>query len=221
MLGLVVLSLRATAAEIRVSNHFDYHAIGEVAALFSGIFICMQIPIEILSVQGAELGLKSPVQFFWATGILSSFLDNAPTYVVFFEAARAMPFEAGAALVELAQNRTISEPLLSAISLGAVFMGAGSYIGNGPNFMVKSIAERQGVKMPSFFGYMMYAAVVLIPVFVAALARWTRFWWPTSARILCGVSRVRLRRTDLLGKRVCWVGMTGITRYPCTWRPRG
>ena len=166
MLGLVVLSLRATAAEIRVSNSFDYHAIGEVAALFSGIFICMQVPIEILSVQGAELGLKSPLQFFWATGILSSFLDNAPTYVVFFEAARAMPIEAGTALVELAQNRTISEPLLSAISLGAVFMGAGSYIGNGPNFMVKSIAERQGVKMPSFFGYMVYAAVVLIPVFV-------------------------------------------------------
>ncbi len=165
MLLLVVASLWLTPAAIRVGNHFDYSAIGEVAALFSGIFICMQAPIEILVVQGAELGLRSPVQFFWATGILSSFLDNAPTYVVFFEAARSLPLEAGAALVDLAQSRTISEPLLSAISMGAVFMGANSYIGNGPNFMVKSIAERRGIQMPSFFGYMAYAAVLLIPVF--------------------------------------------------------
>lgn len=166
MLVLVAASLISTAPEIRLWNRFDYHAITEVAALFSGIFICMQAPIEILRLQGGALGLASPESFFWITGILSSFLDNAPTYVVFFETATAMNPAPSSQLVELAGGGTIVESLLVAISLGAVFMGANTYIGNGPNFMVKSIAEQSGIRMPSFFGYMMYSLLVLFPIFL-------------------------------------------------------
>ena len=122
--------------------------------------------VEILDAKGKELGLNSPLQFFWATGILSSFLDNAPTYVVFFETARTMADSTSAGLVELASPPNIVGSHLMAISLGAVFMGANTYIGNGPNFMVKSIAEQGGISMPSFFGYMLYITMILIPIFV-------------------------------------------------------
>ena len=169
MILLVIASLLLTRAETRLFNRFDYHAILEVAALFSGIFVCMQVPIEILHARGAELGLNSAAEFFWTTGILSSFLDNAPTYVVFFETAVSLPASTAASaadLVHLAGGRVILEALLIPISLGAVFMGANSYIGNGPNFMVKSIAEQSGVKMPSFFGYMAYSMLILVPVWV-------------------------------------------------------
>ena len=127
----------------------------------------MQIPIEILRAQGAALGITSPLQFFWASGSLSSFLDNAPTYVVFFELAGSLP-SAGMQTLGGVATATGQIPLLSllAISAGSVFMGANSYIGNGPNFLVKSIAESRGVKMPSFLGYMAYSALILIPVFV-------------------------------------------------------
>jgi len=166
MLALVVLSLIVTRASVRVANRFDYVAITEVAALFIGIFICMQVPIEILNATGPGLGIDTPLKFFWATGILSSFLDNAPTYVVFFETAISLPVLDGAATVVLSEGREILEHLLVPISLGAVFMGANTYIGNGPNFMVKSIAEQSGVKMPSFFGYMLYSGAILIPIFI-------------------------------------------------------
>jgi len=165
MMLLVITSLLLTSTEVRLRNRFDFHAILEVAALFSGIFICMQVPIEILHIKGSSLGLDDPVHFFWFTGILSSFLDNAPTYVVFFETAAALPEQVGN-LVSLGGARYIAENYLVPISLGAVFMGANTYIGNGPNFMVKSIAESSGVKMPSFFGYMVYSTLILIPVFV-------------------------------------------------------
>jgi Na+/H+ antiporter NhaD/arsenite permease-like protein len=165
MLMLVVLSLHVTRPETRRLNRFDYTAILEVAALFSGIFICMQVPIEILHARGASLGLDTPFAFFWATGALSSFLDNAPTYVVFFETAATLP--AAGALVQLAGGREILEAFLIAVSLGAVFMGANTYIGNGPNFMVKTIAEQSGIRMPSFFGYMGYALAVLVPLWIA------------------------------------------------------
>ena len=155
----VVLSLLMTPRGLRKENNFNYVAILEVACLFIGIFICMQVPIEILNAKGAELGINTPTRFFWATGILSSCLDNAPTYVVFFETAKVLP-----TVEPLVAG--VSEVYLIAISLGAVFMGANTYIGNGPNFMVKSIAEHEGVKMPSFFGYMLFSACVLIPVFV-------------------------------------------------------
>ncbi len=124
----------------------------------------MQVPIEVLRVYGSELGLSAPWQFFWASGTLSSFLDNAPTYVVFFETARSLPIPRGSGC----SSPTVIQPsLLVGISLGAVFMGSMTYIGNGPNFMVKAIAEQSGVKMPSFFGYMFkYSIPVLIPLFL-------------------------------------------------------
>ncbi len=168
MLGLAALSLLFTRKQVRTDNGFNYHAILEVAALFIGIFICMQAPIEILRAYGSSLAtiLSSPGRFFWATGALSSFLDNAPTYVVFFETAATMTPEGPTDVVRLAGGGAIPQSLLVAISLGAVFMGAMTYIGNGPNFMVKSIAERSGVRMPSFFGYMAYSGAVLIPLCV-------------------------------------------------------
>ena len=168
MLGFAGLSLKLTRKQIRTDNRFNYHAILEVAALFIGIFICMQAPIEILRASGASLEplLSSPMRFYWATGALSSFLDNAPTYVVFFETASSMTPAGAAGAVTLAGGGLILESLLIAISLGAVFMGAMTYIGNGPNFMVKSIAEQSGVRMPSFFGYMLYSCGILIPLFL-------------------------------------------------------
>ncbi|MCA9450677.1 MAG: sodium:proton antiporter, partial [Candidatus Omnitrophica bacterium] len=167
-IGLAIVSLMITSKAIREANDFNFFAINEVGCLFIGIFITMQVPVEILNLKGAELGLHSPVHFFWATGLLSSFLDNAPTYVVFFQTAGTLPWEDSTQLMTGVQTATgtIPVPLLIAISIGSVFMGANTYIGNGPNFMVKSIAEQAGVKMPSFFGYMVYSVAILIPVFV-------------------------------------------------------
>jgi Na+/H+ antiporter NhaD/arsenite permease-like protein len=165
LLSLAALSLAATPRGVRAANEFNYHAILEVACLFLGIFITMQVPMEYLSAKGPSLGLSQPVEFFWASGILSSFLDNAPTYLVFLETAKSLPTPLGMSDISLISG-AVAEPLLAAISLGAVFMGANTYIGNGPNFMVKSIAEQAGVKMPSFFGYMVYSFGVLIPLFV-------------------------------------------------------
>jgi len=157
-LALVAASLLIGSEKVRKENSFSYGAIVEVAALFVGIFICMQPALQILGVRGAELGVDTPAKYFWATGSLSSALDNAPTYLVFFEIAHIDPSK-------LAGDEMMSQ-LLAAISLGAVFMGANTYIGNGPNFMVKTIAEKSGIKMPSFFGYMVYSFGVLIPLFV-------------------------------------------------------
>jgi Na+/H+ antiporter NhaD/arsenite permease-like protein len=151
--------------KIRRDNEFNFHAITEVAFLFIGIFICMQAPVEYLRVEGPRLGIKTPEAFFWVTGSLSSFLDNAPTYVVFFKTATSLP---GGDIL-LNGGLKILEPLLLAISLGAVFMGANTYIGNGPNFMVKTIAEQGGVKMPSFFGYMVYSILILFPLFFVSM----------------------------------------------------
>jgi Na+/H+ antiporter NhaD/arsenite permease-like protein len=164
-LGLVAISLLFGNQRVRNENQFNYHAIVEVAALFTGIFITMQPALQILGVYGAELGIDSPAQFFWATGTLSSVLDNAPTYLVFFKTAQAMPVSEGIGTVA-----GVQEMILVGISLGAVFMGAMTYIGNGPNFMVRAIAEKSGVKMPSFFGYMVYSCVILLPLF--ALMVW-------------------------------------------------
>ncbi len=164
---MVLLSWVTTSMVLRRENQFNFVAIGEVACLFIGIFITMQVPIEILQAKGEELGLTQPWQFFWATGILSSFLDNAPTYVVYFETAGALHMKDMTMMAGVATaTGQIAVPLLIAISCGAVFMGANSYIGNGPNFMVKAIAEQSGVKMPSFFGFMAYSGLVLIPLFV-------------------------------------------------------
>jgi len=166
MLALVGASFLTTPRGLRHASGFNFVAIGEVACLFVGLFITMQIPLEILQARGAELGLTKPWHFFWMTGILSSFLDNAPTYLVFFETANAMTQDAGPGITPLLDGRYIRQDLLEAISLGAVFMGANTYIGNGPNFMVKSIAVQSGVKMPGFFGYMLYSGSILIPLFL-------------------------------------------------------
>ena len=177
MLGFTGLSLLTTPRGVRESNRFNYHVILEVAALFIGIFITMQAPIEVLNLRGGELGLRDPWHFFWASGTLSSFLDNAPTYVVFFETANAMTHGGGHGVIKLLTGHYIREDLLIALSLGSVFMGANTYIGNGPNFMVKSIAEQCGVKMPGFLGYMLrYSLPILIPIFVLVTLIFMRRW---------------------------------------------
>lgn len=162
ILGAAFLSFKTTNKKIRKSNHFTWDAIREVAVLFIGIFITMIPALLILEVKGADLGLKSPWQFFWVTGMLSSFLDNTPTYLVFFKTAAALGFTEGVAVT----GGFIPQTILVAISTGAVFMGANTYIGNAPNFMVRSIAEENGIKMPSFFGYMAWSLSCLIPVFL-------------------------------------------------------
>jgi Na+/H+ antiporter NhaD/arsenite permease-like protein len=165
MLFFVLLSLKTTSKVLHEANNFTYEAILEVAALFSGIFIAMQVPLAVLEASGKAITetMNQPWQFFWSTGTLSSFLDNAPTYVVFFKLSQSLPEGEMLAV----NNGSIPVGLLIAISLGSVFMGAMTYIGNGPNFMVKAIAEQEGVEMPSFFGYMFkYSIPVLIPVLI-------------------------------------------------------
>ncbi|MFO0974508.1 MAG: sodium:proton antiporter [Phycisphaerae bacterium] len=166
MLLIVLIAWTTTPRGLRHATGFSFAAMAEVAALFVGIFLTMQVPIEILNARGASLGLHAPWHFFWATGSLSSFLDNAPTYVVFFETANALTTQhVPGETLRLLTGQVIRQDHLVAISLGAVFMGANTYIGNGPNFMVKSIAERAGVRMPSFFGYMLYSGAILLPLF--------------------------------------------------------
>jgi Na+/H+ antiporter NhaD/arsenite permease-like protein len=164
LVGLAGLSLLLTHRSTREANRFSFGAILEVAAIFIGIFVAMQVPLQVLQARGGELGLSTPGQFFWLSGMLSSFLDNAPTYLVFLGIATALP-ETGAASLTIVGGAHVDEALLVAISLGSVLMGANTYIGNGPNFMVKSIAEENGVRMPSFFGYMLWSAGILIPLF--------------------------------------------------------
>jgi Na+/H+ antiporter NhaD/arsenite permease-like protein len=170
MLAVTALAWVTTPGRIRAQNAFGFGPIVEVAVLFAGIFVTMAPALLLLNANAEQLGLGQPWQFFWATGLLSSFLDNAPTYLTL--AATACGLE-GIAL----EGRYLAEYLalgpgavdtLAAISTGAVFMGANTYIGNGPNFMVKAIAEENGIRMPSFFGYMAYSCGVLIPLFAVS-----------------------------------------------------
>ncbi|MBX2796674.1 MAG: sodium:proton antiporter [Myxococcales bacterium] len=167
MAVLTILSLQLTPRPLRAANDFTWTPILEVAALFIGIFVAMIPATTLLQANGASLGLTEPWQYFWATGMLSAFLDNAPTYVT-FAAVACGTYEFCTTAENLAplSVEAASQPILVAISLGAVFLGAGSYIGNGPNFMVRAIAEQSGYKMPSFFGYCGYALMFLGPVFV-------------------------------------------------------
>jgi Na+/H+ antiporter NhaD/arsenite permease-like protein len=158
MVAAAAGSLLRNDPELRRANRFSFHPILEVAAVFAGIFLTMLPALDLLRARGAELGVREPWQFFWATGALSSFLDNAPTYLTFLALAQGQGLAA--------EVVGVPHRILAAISLGAVFMGANTYIGNGPNFMVRSIAESHGVKMPSFGGYMLYSGAVLLPVFV-------------------------------------------------------
>lgn len=162
ILVAAALSFKTTKKEVREKNNFTWGAIEEVAVLFIGIFITMIPALLFLKAHGADLGLAHPWQMFWCTGLLSSFLDNTPTYLVFLTTAGALGETAGV----VTTVGTIAVPLLLAVSCGAVFMGANTYIGNAPNFMVKSIADENGVKMPSFFGYMAWSLSCLIPVFL-------------------------------------------------------
>jgi Na+/H+ antiporter NhaD/arsenite permease-like protein len=168
MLALVAAAFMLTSSTIRKQNNFSLGPIIEVAVLFAGIFVTMVPALQILNAQGRELGVTEPAQFFWVAGALSSFLDNAPTYMTFASTAAGLQGIApdGRYLAIFLDTGPRAHEILAAISCGAVFMGANSYIGNGPNFMVKAIAEENGVKMPSFFGYMAYSVGILIPIFV-------------------------------------------------------
>ena len=169
MIGVTFASLALTKSDDRAENGFEWGPIEEVAKLFAAIFITI-VPVMAMLAAGkngafAPLvalvtqpnGAPDNVAFFWLTGALSSFLDNAPTYLVFFELAGGDPSHL---MTDMAMT-------LAAISLGAVYMGANTYIGNAPNFMVYAIARRAGVNMPSFFGYMLWSGAILIPLFIA------------------------------------------------------
>jgi Na+/H+ antiporter NhaD/arsenite permease-like protein len=170
LLALAYTSMKITPNEIRRKNEFEWEPIREVAKLFAGIFASMIPAISILraGTEGALSNIISlvrtpagediPSMYFWLSGILSSFLDNAPTYLVFFSTAGGYD--------NVEKLMTEGAATLLAISAGAVFMGANTYIGNAPNFMIRSIAETGGIKMPSFFGYMGWSAAILIPCFI-------------------------------------------------------
>ncbi len=162
---LMGLSWLFTKKELRRENKFTFYPISEVAILFAGIFVTMVPLLLLLEEQGASFGITKPWQFFWFTGILSSFLDNAPTYLTFTSLAESVTSTLGAGGFEIVPGINVRADLLAAISCGAVFMGANTYIGNGPNFMIKAIAEEQGFKVPQFFGYMAYSTAVLIPLY--------------------------------------------------------
>jgi len=157
MVALAGASWRFTPTADRRANGFTWGPIIEVAVLFAGIFVAMVPALERLQARGAELGLTEPWQFFWLTGALSAFLDNAPTYLAFASVA--------AGHHDLGWLAANNPAVLAAISCGAVFFGAMTYIGNGPNFMVKAIADEAGYKTPSFFGYLAYSCLVLLPIF--------------------------------------------------------
>ncbi|XOF35406.1 MAG: sodium:proton antiporter [Candidatus Electrothrix sp. YB6] len=172
MTGITIAAYVTTKKEIRVENRFTFAPIIEVAVLFAGIFITMIAPLTVLNAHGSELGLSKSWHFFWGTGLLSSFLDNAPTYLTFAATAAGsmgVSVDSPKYLADfLAAGGDRAVELLIAISCGAVFMGANTYIGNGPNFMVKAIAEENGVRMPSFFGYMAWSSCILLPVLLLA-----------------------------------------------------
>ncbi|MDP2256040.1 MAG: sodium:proton antiporter [Polaromonas sp.] len=174
LVAITLLSLKITAAKVHADNQFSWGPMAEVAKLFAGIFLTI-IPVIAMLKAGASGpfgavvssvtrpdGSPDPAMYFWAAGALSSFLDNAPTYLVFFNTAGGDP----------QAMMTTFASTLAAISAGAVFMGANTYIGNAPNLMVKAIAEDRDVKMPSFFGYMLWSGAVLIPLFIIMTFIW-------------------------------------------------
>ena len=176
LLLIILISLKLTPTQVHADNQFGWGPMQEVAKLFAGIFLTI-IPViamlkagvngpfgAVVSAVTNPDGSPNVMMYFWISGLLSSFLDNAPTYLVFFNTA------GGDAQVLM----TTLAPTLAAISAGAVFMGANSYIGNAPNLMVKAIAEDRGIKMPSFFGYMAWSCCVLIPLFIVMTFIWFR-----------------------------------------------
>jgi Na+/H+ antiporter NhaD/arsenite permease-like protein len=164
MLAMVGLAWATTPRALREENGFGFGPIIEVAALFAGIFATMIPALAVLNAHGAALGVDAHWEFFWATGALSSFLDNAPTYLTFASVGSGL---LGTDATDLGQLLAHPEgaKVLAAVSAGAVLMGANTYIGNGPNFMVKAIAELGGVPMPGFFRYMLWSGLILLPLF--------------------------------------------------------
>ena len=158
LVALAGLSLWRTPREVRRANGVTAAPMVEVAVLFAGVFATILPALELLRLHAGKLGVREPWQLFWATGTLSSLLDNAPTYLVFLALGQ------GLGLAD--EVAGVSDAVLAAISVGAVAMGANTYVGNAPNFMVKSIAEEARVPMPSFFGYLLYSGGVLLPLFV-------------------------------------------------------
>lgn len=165
---LAALSLYYTKSEVRKNNSFSWTPITEVACLFLGIFVTMSPALIWLANNAVSFGLTEPRQFLYASGVLSSFLDNTPTAVAFYDLARGLV--AGGLPLSLSESIRVAgvpEILLKAICVGSVFFGSMTYIGNGPNFMVKSIAEERGIKMPSFFAYMFkFSLIVLLPIYI-------------------------------------------------------
>ena len=161
LLAIILFSLKITKRKIREDNHFSWEPITEVAIIFIGIFVTMTPALIYLNSNAEMFGLTTAREFFYATGALSSFLDNAPTAVAFYTVAQGLE----SSTTELVAG--VAPQILQAISMGAVYFGSMTYIGNGPNFMVKAIAEKEGVKMPSFFGYIALALICLLPVYAA------------------------------------------------------
>lgn len=162
LVAIIFLSLYTTKKQVREANHYSWAPIIEVAVLFVGIFATMTPALIYLNANAADLGLTKPWQFYYSAGTLSSFLDNAPTAVAFHSVATGLPMTEGVPMVA-----GVQEVLLKAIATASVFFGAMTYIGNGPNFMVKAIAEESGLRMPSFFGYMFkFSLVVLLPLYI-------------------------------------------------------
>jgi Na+/H+ antiporter NhaD/arsenite permease-like protein len=160
---MALLSLTLASSDGRRANDFTWGPIVEVAILFAGIFVTMAPALQLLNHNRAQLGIAQPWQYFWLTGLVSAVLDNAPTYVSFGTLAAGSPDDFSGLMAG-------SPLVLAAISCGAVFMGALTYLGNGPNFMIKAIAEEMDVPAPSFFGYMAYSSLVLLPVFALVTA---------------------------------------------------
>jgi Na+/H+ antiporter NhaD/arsenite permease-like protein len=169
-LAFAALSYKTTRAEIHAINRFSWGPVIEVAAVFVGVFVTMIPAMSFLAERGSTLGITQPWQFFWASGALSSVLDNAPTYLTFASLATGVASAAGGAALSpenlgaLAAH-PVGRELLTAVSCGAVLMGAVTYMGNGPNFMVKAIAEQHRVRTPSFLGYTLWSFAILIPLF--------------------------------------------------------
>lgn len=170
MVILTIFSLSITKKHIYKENEFTFNPIIEVAVLFAGIFATMIPALLVFNQKGSELGLTKAWHFFWVSGGLSSFLDNTPTYLTFTATASGILgidiTKHTADYVGMIISSDLGISYLIAISCGSVFMGANTYIGNGPNFMIKAIAEESHIKMPSFFGYMLYSIIILIPIFI-------------------------------------------------------
>ncbi|MGP1308911.1 MAG: sodium:proton antiporter [Phycisphaerales bacterium] len=186
-LAFAIVAYKGARSEHHEENQFNFHPVQEVGYLFAGIFITMAPALGYLAIHGPSIGLATPTHFYFATGSLSAVLDNAPTYLNFLQTG--LPAEGytltpggvhsfidGAVAIQLG-GETVVVPgslMLAAISLGAVFFGAATYIGNAPNFMVKAIAEAEGVRMPGFIGYLRYSVLILLPVLVVIWALFLR-----------------------------------------------